>query len=78
MMNDSYIVPAPKSLAVKEKAWKSAKILYIGIILLLMYLPVFFIIILSFNSSLVGNEFKGFTFRWYSQMFSKKKLSCMF
>ena len=75
MMNDSYIVPAPKSLAVKEKAWKSVKILYIGIILLLMYLPVFFIIILSFNSSLVGNEFKGFTFRWYSQMFSKKKLT---
>jgi spermidine/putrescine transport system permease protein len=40
-----------------------------------MYLPVLFIIILSFNSSLVGNEFKDFTFTWYLQMFSKKKLT---
>ena len=40
-----------------------------------MYLPVLFIIILSFNSSLVGNEFKDFTFRWYLQMFEKKKLT---
>lgn len=73
-MKDNYINPSRK-IDVKDVAWKGTKILYISMILLLMYLPVFFIIILSFNSSLVGNEFKDFTFGWYLNMFSKKKLT---
>jgi spermidine/putrescine transport system permease protein len=75
MMNETFTVPTPTSVKVKDTTWKVLKILYIAIILLLMYLPVLFIIILSFNSSLVGNEFKDFTFTWYLQMFSKKKLT---
>lgn len=75
MLNDSYIVPTPASVKIKEKTWTAVKVLYIGIVLLLLYLPVFFMIVLSFNSALVGNEFKGFTFNWYLQMFSKKKLT---
>lgn len=75
MINDSYSVPIPTSVKVKDTSWKILKIAYIGIVLLLLYLPVFFIIILSFNSALVGNEFKGFTFNWYLQMFSKKQLT---
>ena len=74
-MENNYIDPSSHKINVKELSWKSAKILYISIILLLMYLPVIFIIILSFNSSLVGNEFKGLTFDWYLSMFSKKKLT---
>ena len=75
MMNDTYTVAAPTSLKIKNTSWKVLQIVYIAIILVLMYLPVLFIIILSFNSSLVGNEFKDFTFTWYLQMFSKKKLT---
>ena len=75
MMNDTYTVAAPTSLKIKNTSWKVLQIAYIAIILVLMYLPVLFIIILSFNSSLVGNEFKDFTFTWYLQMFSKKKLT---
>ena len=75
MMNDTYTVAAPISLKIKNTSWKVLQIAYIAIILVLMYLPVLFIIILSFNSSLVGNEFKNFTFTWYLQMFSKKKLT---
>ena len=75
MMNDTYTVAAPISLKIKNTSWKVLQIAYIAIILVLMYLPVLFIIILSFNSSLVGNEFKDFTFTWYLQMFSKKKLT---
>lgn len=75
MMNDTYTVAAPTSLKIKNTSWKVLQIAYIAIILILMYLPVLFIIILSFNSSLVGNEFKDFTFTWYLQMFSKKKLT---
>ena len=75
MMNDTYTVPVPTSQKVKNTSWKIAQIAYIAMILVLMYLPVLFMIILSFNSSLVGNEFKDFTFSWYLQMFSKKKLT---
>ena len=75
MMNDTYTVAAPTSLKIKNTSWKVLQIVYIAIILVLMYLPVLFIIILSFNSSLVGNEFKDFTFTWYLQMFSKNKLT---
>ena len=75
MRNDTYTVAAPTSLKIKNTSWKVLQIAYIAIILVLMYLPVLFIIILSFNSSLVGNEFKDFTFTWYLQMFSKKKLT---
>ena len=40
---------------------------------LVMYMiTVIFMIILSFNSSLIGNEFKGFTLNWYLQMFNKE------
>ena len=74
-MNDNYTVLTPTSKKVKDTAWKVAQAIYIGLVLVMMYLPVIFIIILSFNSSLVGNEFKDFTFDWYLQMFSKKKLT---
>jgi len=74
-MNNSNVVPVPTSKKVKDFSWSIIKVLYIAIVLLLLYLPVIFMIILSFNSSLVGNEFKDFTFRWYAQMFSKKKLT---
>ena len=75
MMNDTYVVSTPTSMKIKNATWKTAQIIYIALVMILMYLPVFFIIILSFNSSLVGNEFKEFTFTWYAQMFSKKKLT---
>ena len=74
MMNETFTVPTPTSEKVKNASWKILKVVYIAIVLVLMYLPVLFIIILSFNSSLVGNEFKEFTFDWYLKMFSKEQL----
>ena len=74
-MKENYTVLTPTATKVKDTTWKIAQAIYIGLVLVMMYLPVIFIIILSFNSSLVGNEFKGFTFDWYLQMFSKQKLT---
>ena len=74
-MNENYTVLAPTSTKVKDTLWKSAQALYIGIVLVAMYLPVIFIIILSFNSSKMGTQFDGFTFEWYLKMFSNKKLA---
>ena len=75
MMQETYTVPSPSSMKVKKILWKILKITYIAMILLLMYLPVIFIIILSFNDSPLGNEFTGFTFKYYLKMFEKKKLT---
>ena len=75
MMNETYTVPTPTSIKVKNTAWNVVKILYIALVLLLMYLPVLFIIILSFNDNKLGTEFTGFTFDYYFQMFEKKHLT---
>lgn len=75
MMNETYTVEAPTSIKVKNTLWKSAKILYISLILILMYLPVLFIIILSFNDNKLGTEFTGFTLEYYFKMFEKKHLT---
>ena len=48
MMNDTYVVSTPTSIKIKNASWKTLKIVYIALIMLLMYLPVLFIIILSF------------------------------
>ena len=69
MMQETYIVPSPTSMKVKKTIWKILQILYIAIILLLMYLPVIFIIILSFNENPLGTEWTKFTFDYYLKMF---------
>ena len=78
MMQETYIVPSPTSMKAKKVVWNILQILYIAIIMLLMYLPVIFIIILSFNDSPLGNEFTGFTFKYYLNMFEKKKLTILY
>jgi spermidine/putrescine transport system permease protein len=75
MMNETYIVPTPTATKVKDSVWKIIKILYIALVLVLMYLPVLFIIILSFNDNKLGTEFTGFTFEYYFKMFEKKHLT---
>ena len=75
MMNETYIVPTPTATKVKDSVWKIIKVLYIALVLVLMYLPVLFIIILSFNDNKLGTEFTGFTFEYYFKMFEKKHLT---
>lgn len=74
MMNEDFIVSLPTQEKVKRNAFKTLKWLYIGIIMLLLYLPVIFIIILSFNKNKVGTEFTTFTLEFYKGMFEKEML----
>lgn len=74
MMNEDVIVSLPTQERVKRNAFKALKWLYIGIIMLLLYLPVIFIIILSFNKNKVGTEFTTFTLEFYKGMFEKEML----
>ena len=75
MMQESYIVPTSTAKKVQEGLWKGGKILYISIVLILLYLPVIFMIMLSFSADKSGNALSGFTIENYLTMFEKKKLT---
>ncbi|KXG78638.1 ABC transporter permease [Thermotalea metallivorans] len=48
-----------------KKIWKG---FYIGTIYLFLYLPIFLLIIYSFNDSKYRGNWNGFTFRWYREL----------
>lgn len=43
--------------------------IYIGLILLVMYIPIFLVIIYSFNESKMSSVWGGFSLRWYGELF---------
>ncbi len=44
--------------------------LYIGLMLLFLYLPIFYVVLFSFNSAKSLTNFEGFSFKWYESMFN--------
>lgn len=51
---------------------KLLKAIYIGIILLFLYLPIGTLIVLSFNESKAMSVWAGFSTRWYEEMFNNR------
>ena len=47
----------------------AAKRIYLGLIVLFLYLPIFVLIVASFNDSKILGTWKGFTLRWYTELF---------
>ncbi len=45
------------------------KKIYLFLILLFLYLPIFVLIAASFNDSRILGTWKGFTLKWYTQLF---------
>lgn len=43
--------------------------LYMGLVLLFLYLPIFVLIVFSFNETKSRSVFSGFTFEWYIKLF---------
>ncbi len=43
--------------------------LYVGLVLLFLYLPIFVLIVFSFNETKSRSVFSGFTFDWYIKLF---------
>ncbi len=43
--------------------------LYIGIVLMFLYVPIFVLIVFSFNETKSRSVFSGFTFDWYEKLF---------
>ena len=46
-----------------------AKKLYLFLIILFLYMPIFVLVVASFNDSKLLGTWKGFTLRWYRQLF---------
>lgn len=53
---------------------KTARNIYFGLILFLMYAPIATLIVLSFNASKSRAKWGGFTLHWYSSLFQDKAI----
>lgn len=53
---------------------KTARNIYLGLILFLMYAPIITLIVLSFNASKSRAKWGGFTLHWYSSLFQDKAI----
>lgn len=47
---------------------------YASGVLLMLYLPIFILIVNSFNASKYGKHWTGFTLKWYEKLFSNEEL----
>ena len=50
------------------------KNIYIYLVFLFLYLPIFYVIIFSFNTSKLNITFESFTFQWYGSFFKNRTL----
>ncbi len=46
--------------------------IYIGLVLLFLYVPIFVLIVFSFNETKSRSVFTGFTFEWYEKLFKNE------
>ncbi len=60
-----------------NRASKLGKI-YIIVIFLLMYIPIFYLIIYSFSNGTTMANFNGFTLRHYGELFADKRMLAIF
>lgn len=42
--------------------------IYMAVVLLITYVPIFFVVLFSFNSSRLTVNFEGFTWHWYERL----------
>lgn len=54
-----------------NKVWKNS---YIALVFLFLYLPIFVVILFSFNTSKMNIVFQDFTFKWYGMFFKNRSL----
>lgn len=52
----------------------AAKKIYLALILLFLYMPIFVLIVASFNDSKILGTWKGFTLKWYKDFFNNESL----
>ncbi|ABR37044.1 MULTISPECIES: ABC transporter permease [Clostridium] len=58
----------------KKNISRIFKNIYIYLVFLFLYLPIFYVIIFSFNTSKLNITFENFTFQWYGTFFKNRTL----
>ncbi|MBC2458207.1 ABC transporter permease [Clostridium beijerinckii] len=58
----------------KKNISRIFKNIYIYLVFLFLYLPIFYVIIFSFNTSKLNITFESFTFQWYGTFFKNRTL----
>lgn len=53
---------------------KCSSKLVIGLVFLFLYLPIFVLVVFSFNDTKLNILFEGFTFKWYVEIFTNRSL----
>lgn len=53
---------------------KILKIIYVSLIFIFLYAPIFILIMLSFNNSKSRAVWNGFTFKWYIELFQNEQI----
>lgn len=60
--------------AKKKNISEVLKNVYIGLVFLFLYLPIFYVIVFSFNTSKLNIVFENFTLQWYGSFFKNRAL----
>ncbi|MBR1865759.1 MAG: ABC transporter permease [Lachnospiraceae bacterium] len=58
----------------KQKAKHGVQNLVIGLVFIFLYIPIFVVILFSFNTSEMNIVFEGFTLQWYGSFFKNRTL----
>lgn len=58
----------------KIKITNISRNIFIGLVLFFLYLPIFMVIVFSFNTSEMNIVFEGFTLKWYGSFFTNRTL----
>lgn len=73
-MNAVIKVGIPRRKIVQGRIITILKWTFFGFVVFLLYFPILYIIIQSFNQSTTGSSFTGFTFDWYKKMLDNRDL----
>ena len=58
----------------KKSRWSFLSNGYLVLVLLFIYLPIFYVVLFSFNESKSLTNFTGFSLRWYENMFNDETM----
>ena len=58
----------------KKSRWSFLSNGYLVLVLLFIYLPIFYVVLFSFNESKSLSNFTGFSLRWYENMFNDETM----
>jgi spermidine/putrescine transport system permease protein len=60
----------------KKRGLKKPRLfpVFIGLVLILMYIPILLVIVYSFNQSRLNSVWSGFTLKWYAELFRDRAM----